>query len=71
MKYDVLKSQTDFQSESDLNLLNFFDNTDDVTLDNPSDDERDTSSDDGNEIAPNIHNSPLPVNEGATFATLI
>ncbi|GJU90296.1 ribonuclease H-like domain-containing protein [Tanacetum coccineum] len=35
------------------------------------DDERDTSSDDGKEMAPNIHNSPLPVNEGATFATSI
>ncbi|GKG60788.1 hypothetical protein Tco_0614350, partial [Tanacetum coccineum] len=49
MKSDVLKSQTDFQSESNLNLLNFFDNTDDLTLDYPSDDETDTSSDDGND----------------------
>ncbi|GKC24460.1 retrovirus-related pol polyprotein from transposon TNT 1-94 [Tanacetum coccineum] len=46
-------------------------NTDDLTLDNLNDDERDTSSDDGNEMAPNIHNSPLPVNEGVTFATSI
>ncbi|GKC43034.1 ribonuclease H-like domain-containing protein [Tanacetum coccineum] len=62
-------SQLVSQSESELNLLNFFDNFDDTTLKSPNDDERDPSVGDGNVMASSdIDSSPL-VNREATFAT--
>ncbi|GJT69272.1 ribonuclease H-like domain-containing protein [Tanacetum coccineum] len=67
--FESENSQLVSQSESELNLLNFFDNFDDATLKSPNDDERDPSVGDGNVMAsPDIDNSP-PVSREATFET--
>ncbi|GKC02549.1 ribonuclease H-like domain-containing protein [Tanacetum coccineum] len=70
-KSESLEKLNVSQSKSQLNLLNFFDNTNGNTLEKPNDDKRDPSNGDGNEMASNIHKSPHPVNEEATFATQI
>ncbi|GKC83132.1 hypothetical protein Tco_1138849 [Tanacetum coccineum] len=57
------------QSESELNLLNFFDNFDDNTLKSPNDDERDPSISNGNVMASSDVDSSPPINKEATFAT--
>nr|GEW20165.1 hypothetical protein [Tanacetum cinerariifolium] len=57
------------QSESELNLLNFFDNFVDTTLKSLNDNERDPYVGDGNARAsPDINSSPL-INREATFTT--
>ncbi|GKE09849.1 hypothetical protein Tco_1413400 [Tanacetum coccineum] len=68
MKFDSIKDKIKNPNVSVSNLLNFIDNIDHETLRNPNDDEREPSGD-GNEMASNIHDNPLPVNEEATLAT--
>ncbi|GJX03223.1 ribonuclease H-like domain-containing protein [Tanacetum coccineum] len=72
MKNESLNSKhVSHEYESELNLLNFFDETNNLTPKMPNDDERDHSSGDGNVMAPHDINSSHPVDEDATFATLL
>ncbi|GKF22007.1 hypothetical protein Tco_0074329, partial [Tanacetum coccineum] len=57
------------EHEFELNLLNFFDNTNGHASKTPYDDKRDYSNGDGNVMAPDNINSSHPVDEDATFAT--
>ncbi|GJZ32109.1 ribonuclease H-like domain-containing protein [Tanacetum coccineum] len=58
-----------FEYESELNLLNFFDNSNDPAPKVPNDDEREHSTGDGNVMASHDVNSSHHVDENATFAT--
>ncbi|GKB85255.1 putative RNA-directed DNA polymerase [Tanacetum coccineum] len=70
--FDVLNNNDKFSSseyESELNLLNFFDNSNDPSPKVPNDDEREHSTGDGNVRASHDVNSSHPIDENATFAT--
>ncbi|GJY79224.1 putative RNA-directed DNA polymerase [Tanacetum coccineum] len=70
MKHESLSDKTvNHDYESELNLLIFFDNSNDPTPKVPSDDEREHSNGDGNVRASHDVNSSHPINENATFAT--
>ncbi|GJY81077.1 putative RNA-directed DNA polymerase, partial [Tanacetum coccineum] len=70
MKHESLSDKTvNHDYESELNLLNFFDNLNDPTPKVPSDDEREHSNGDGNVRASHDVNSSHPIDENATFAT--
>ncbi|GKD51418.1 putative RNA-directed DNA polymerase [Tanacetum coccineum] len=70
MKHDSLNDKSvSHKYESKLNLLNFFDNSDDPAPKVPNDDEREHSTSDGNVMASHDVNSSHPVDENATFAT--
>ncbi|GJZ06693.1 ribonuclease H-like domain-containing protein [Tanacetum coccineum] len=69
---NVLNNNDKFSSseyESVLNLLNFFDNSNDPAPKVPNDDEREHSTGDGNVMASHDVNSSHHVDENATFAT--
>nr|GEZ58096.1 hypothetical protein [Tanacetum cinerariifolium] len=70
MKHESLSDKTvNHDYESELNLLNFFDNSNDVTPKVRSDDEREYSNGDGNVRASHDVNSSHPIDENAAFAT--
>ncbi|GJT81300.1 putative RNA-directed DNA polymerase [Tanacetum coccineum] len=70
MKHDSLNDKyVSHKYESELNLLNFFDNSNDPAPKVPNDDEREHSTGDGNVMASHDVNSSHHVDENATFAT--
>ncbi|GKA64372.1 putative reverse transcriptase, RNA-dependent DNA polymerase, LTR copia-type gag-polypeptide [Tanacetum coccineum] len=70
MKHESLSDKTvNHDYESELNLLFFFDNSNDPTPKVPSDDEREHSNGNGNVRASQDVNSSHPIDENATFAT--
>ncbi|GJY74067.1 ribonuclease H-like domain-containing protein [Tanacetum coccineum] len=71
MQSKSLKGQNISQAESELNLLNFFHNTNGDSLEKPNDDEKDQSSCDGNVMASKNIDSSHPVDNEATFAAQI
>ncbi|GKD42903.1 ribonuclease H-like domain-containing protein [Tanacetum coccineum] len=71
MKFGSLENQSLCQTESELNLLNFFDNIDVNSFKSPNDEKRDSFNGEGNDIASNSHDSSHRVNDEATMATQI
>ncbi|GJS06006.1 ribonuclease H-like domain-containing protein [Tanacetum coccineum] len=70
MKHESLNDKSvSHEYESELNLLNFFDNPNDPTPKVPNDDEREHSTGDGNVMAYHDVNMSHPVDENETFAT--
>ncbi|GKA15481.1 hypothetical protein Tco_0695228, partial [Tanacetum coccineum] len=68
---ESMENQLLSQNESELNLLNFFDNIDSILLKSPNNDKRDPSNGDGNVRASSDIDSPHPVIDEVTFATQI
>ncbi|GJS10904.1 hypothetical protein Tco_0367700 [Tanacetum coccineum] len=68
---ESMENQLLSQNESELNLLNFFDNIDSILLKSPNNDKRDPSNGDVNVRASSDIDSPHPVIDEVTFAIQI